>query len=146
MDYPGCLVVITHDRFFMDKMVDHLFIFEGDAKIRDYNGQYSDYRADKAEEEAEEKRLRSENNQKSNANTNAVVEVKVGLSGSERKEYNQLEKDIAKLEKQRKEITEKFNDPSLSNDNMMKLSLDLGKINKELEEKEMRWLELADKL
>jgi ATP-binding cassette subfamily F protein uup len=68
------------------------------------------------------------------------------LSGSERKEYNQLEKDIAKLEKQRKEITEKFNDPSLSNDNMMKLSLDLGKINKELEEKEMRWLELADKL
>jgi ATP-binding cassette subfamily F protein uup len=144
MDYPGCLVVITHDRFFMDKMVDHLFIFEGDAKIRDYNGQYSDYRADKAEEEAEEKRLRSENNQKSNANV--VVEVKAGLSGSERKEYNQLEKDIAKLEKQKKEITEKFNDPNLSNDNMMKLSIDLGKINKESEEKEMRWLELADKI
>ncbi len=146
MDYPGCLVVITHDRFFMDKMVDHLFIFEGDAKIRDYNGQYSDYRADKAEEEAEEKRLRQEADKKPFSNTNTVVEAKVGLTGSERKEYNQLEKDIAKLEKQRKEITEKFNDPSLSNDNMMKLSIDLGKINKDSEEKEMRWLELADKI
>jgi ABC transport system ATP-binding/permease protein len=143
MDYPGCLIVVTHDRFFMDKMVDHLFIFEGDGKIRDYNGQYSDYRADKAEEEAELRRMRNEQEKKS---SNAAIETvqKPGLNGSERKEYNQLERDIAKLESKKKEITEKFNNPALSNDDMMKFSLDLGKINNELEEKEMRWLELAE--
>lgn len=143
MEYPGCLIVVTHDRFFMDKMVDHLFIFEGDAKIRDYNGQYSDYRADKLEEEAELRRAKSEDEKRLSAkNTNAVV--KPGLNGAERKEYNQIERDIAKLESRKKEITEKFNDPKLSNDDMMKFSLELGKINNDLEEKEMRWLELAE--
>ena len=143
MEYPGCLIVVTHDRFFMDKMVDHLFIFEGDAKIRDYNGQYSDYRADKLEEEAEERRTKSEEDKRLAAkNTNTIV--KPGLSGAERKEYNQIERDISKLESRKKELTEKFNDPKLSNDDMMKFSLELGKINDGLEEKEMRWLELAE--
>ncbi len=145
MDYPGCLIVVTHDRFFMDKMVDHLFIFEGEGKIKDYNGQYSDYRADKLEEEAEEKRQRNETERKANAAVSANAD-KPKLSGSERKEFNQIEKDLAKLTKQKEEITNKFNDPNLSNDDMMKFSLELGKINDSIEEKEMRWLELAENL
>jgi ATP-binding cassette subfamily F protein uup len=143
MEYPGCLIVVTHDRFFMDKMVDHLFIFEGEGKIKDYNGQYSDYRADKNEEEAEERRQRTENERKATASAGAISD-KPKLSGSERKEFNQLEKDIAKLSKKKTEITEKFNDPNLSSDDMMKFSLELGNINDEIEMKEMRWLELAE--
>lgn len=142
MDYPGCLVVVTHDRFFMDKMVDHLFVFEGEGKIKDYNGQYSDYRADKAEEEAEERRMRNELEKKMTP-TVAVAE-KPKLSGSERKEFNQLEKDIATLTKKKNDIMEKFNDATLSTDEMTKLSLELGKINDDIALKEMRWLTLAE--
>jgi ATP-binding cassette subfamily F protein uup len=143
MDYPGCLIVVTHDRFFMDKMVDHLFIFEGEGKIKDYNGQYSDYRADKNEEEAEARRLKTEQERKT-ASTNVAVSDKPKLSGSERKEFNQLERDIANLEKKKIEITDKFNDPNMSAADMTKFSLELGKINDDIEMKEMRWMELVE--
>ncbi|MFZ4542498.1 MAG: ABC-F family ATP-binding cassette domain-containing protein [Saprospiraceae bacterium] len=144
MDYPGCLIVVTHDRFFMDKMVDHLFIFEGEGKIKDYNGQYSDYRADKNEEDAEERRLKNELEKKASSNqVNSQLVSK--LSGSERKEFGQIEKEIAKLEKKKIEITDKFNDPQLSNEEMMKYSMELGTINDMIESKEMRWMELAEK-
>jgi ABC transport system ATP-binding/permease protein len=144
MDYPGCLIVVTHDRFFMDKMVEHLFIFDGNGNIRDYNGQYSDYRADKAEEDAELRRQKAEDERKQGLKNIPAASEKAGLSGAERKEYNQLEREIAKLEQKKKEITEKFNNPAISNDDIMKFSTELGKINNELEEKEMRWLELAE--
>ena len=143
MEYPGCLIVVTHDRFFMDKMVDHLFVFEGEGRIKDYNGQYSDYRADKSETEAEERRAKNESERKMALSTESPAAPK--LSGSERKEFSQLEKDIAALEKKKSEITAKFDDPALSNDDMMKYSLELGKINETIELKEMRWLELAEK-
>lgn len=145
MDYPGCLIVVTHDRFFMDKMVDHLFIFEGNGIIKDYNGNYSDYRNEKMAADAEERRLRQEIEKKASVNTNSNTESqKNRLSGAERREFNQLEKEIANLEKKKLELTEKFNDPNLSNDDMMKYSHELGKIAEEIEIKELRWLELAE--
>lgn len=144
MDFQGCLIVVTHDRFFMDKMVEHLFVFEGEGRIKDYNGQYSDYRADKNEEEAEERRLRNEQEKRNQTATQTAIAEKPKLSGSERREFSQLEKEIDKLTKKKGEIMEKFNDPSLNPDDMTKLSIELGKIQDDIADKEMRWLELAE--
>lgn len=145
MDFPGCVIIVTHDRYFMDKMVDHLFVFEGNGNIKDYNGVYSDYRADKLEEEAEEKRQRNENAKKAlDAPKDTNSDDAKRLSGSERKEFKQLEREIADLEKKKATITEKFNDANITQADMMKFSTDLGKIQESLETKEMRWMELAE--
>jgi ATP-binding cassette subfamily F protein uup len=144
LEFPGCLMVVTHDRFFMDKMVEHLFIFEGNGKIRDYNGVYADYRADKQEEEEEARRQRSEQDKKTSNNT-STNNTGVGLSASERKELRTLENEIGKLEKRKIEINHKFNTETLSNDDMLKLGQELNKLSDDLENKEMRWLELSEK-
>lgn len=141
-DYPGCLVVVTHDRYFMDKLVDHLFIFEGQGKIVDFNGSYAEYRAIKRAEEIQRKaQERLAPSQQSTTGS----EKSAGLSGSERNEMKKLEKEIAQAEARKADIMEKFNDPNLAAGDMNKLSDELGKIQEMLEIKEMRWLELADR-
>ncbi len=139
LDFPGCVIIVTHDRFFMDKLVDHLFIFEGDGKIRDYNGNYTEYRAQKKIDDRERERAPKEKKQR-------VKEVsdKPKLSYMERKEFNSLEKEIEKLEKQKTEITDKFNDPNLSSEEIQELSIELGRVKQLIDEKEMRWLELSE--
>lgn len=145
VDFPGCVLVVTHDRFFMDKIVDHLFIFEGNGKIRDYNGKYSDYRILQKQEEEEVRQLEKERQKK-------IVKPAVTkpssdapkLSYEERKELNRLEKQISKLEERKTEITEKFNNLELTSDQIQELSIQLGNVKNEIEEKEMRWMELAD--
>ena len=145
MDFPGCLLVVTHDRFFMDKIVDHLFIFEGDGKIRDYNGQYSDYRALQKEELEESRRVEKERQKKIVKPTvEKPKEDKPKLSYEERKEYNRLEKQISVLEEKRGKITDQFNNPNLTPEEIQKLSIELGEVKNEIEEKEMRWMELAE--
>ncbi|MCC6410449.1 MAG: ABC-F family ATP-binding cassette domain-containing protein, partial [Saprospiraceae bacterium] len=141
-DYPGCLVVVTHDRYFMDKLVDHLFIFEGHGKIVDFNGSYAEYRALKRAEDIQRKaQERLSPNQQAAAGT----EKSAGLSGAERNEMKKLEKEIAQAEARKADIMEKFNDPNLPSADMNKLSDELGKLQEMLETKEMRWLELADR-
>merc|ERR1712127_689048 len=115
MDFPGCVLVVTHDRFFMDKIVDHLFIFEGDGKIRDYNGQYSDYRV-LHKEELEEARQAERDRQKRiiKPTNEKLKDEKPKLSYEERKEFNRLEKQISVLEEKKEKITEQFNNPNLT--------------------------------
>ncbi len=145
MDFPGCVLVVTHDRFFMDKIVDHLFIFEGDGKIRDYNGQYSDYRA-LHKEELEEARQAERERQKRivKPTVEKPKDDKPKLTYEERKEFNRLEKQIMVLEEKKEKITEQFNNPNLTSDEIEKLSIELGVVKNEIEEKEMRWMELAE--
>ena len=145
MDFPGCLLVVTHDRFFMDKIVDHLFIFEGDGKIRDYNGQYSDYRA-LQKEELEEAREAERVRQKKIVKPTIEKPKDDGpkLTYEERKEFNRLEKQISVLEEKKEKITEQFNNPNLTPEEIEKLSIELGEVKNEIEEKEMRWMELAE--
>ncbi len=139
-EYPGCLIVVTHDRYFMDKLVDHLFVFEGDGKIRDFNGTHAEYRMVKKHEielsrKAEAERL-----------TNAAKEPsanKSTLSSTERNEIKKLEREIAQAEERKKVIMARFNDESISNDEMSRLSAELGTLQENLEIKEMRWLELS---
>jgi len=142
LQFPGCVVIVSHDRYFMDKLVDHLFVFEGEGKVKDYNGNYTEYR------NLEKTRLRerpaadqSVNEKKQKARSN---KDRPKMSYLERKEFNRLEKEIEKHEARKSVIMEKFNDPNLPPDDIQKLSNELGQINRDLEDKEMRWLELSE--
>jgi ATP-binding cassette subfamily F protein uup len=145
MDFPGCLVIVSHDRYFMDKIVDHLFIFEGKGKIRDFNGKYTEYRLIRREEEQERKRQEAgEKEQESTASKTVEKKEKRKLSYHEQVEFSQLEKDIEKLESRKAEIFGRFNDPEISSEEIEKLSIEVSEIKEQLEEKELRWMELAE--
>ncbi len=139
-DYPGCLVVVTHDRYFMDRLVDHLFVFEGDGKIKDFNGTYAEYRAIKRSEAATAKAVASGAAQPSTPSPQPST-----LTNTERNEMKKLEKEMAAAEGRKKEILEKFNSGDLSPEAAGKLSAELGTLQESLEMKEMRWLELAER-
>jgi ABC transport system ATP-binding/permease protein len=138
--YNGCLLIVTHDRYFMDRLVEHLFIFEGDGEIRDYNGNYTDYRETK---KIEDKQAKS-GVKPTNSSTPSVSQAQKANDG-ERKEYNRLGKEIEKLETRKVEIELKFNDvANLKGDDITKLSKELQDIQNQLEIKELRWLELSE--
>ncbi|MDT0622771.1 ABC-F family ATP-binding cassette domain-containing protein [Croceitalea vernalis] len=143
LDFPGCLLVVSHDRYFMDKIVDHLFVFQGDGIVEDFPGNYSDYRVyenSKAFEKREAKNKSSEKTEK--VNWKEKDESKK-LSYQEQKEYNKLEKEIQKLEEQKAEVQNKFTDDSLSGDDINELSIKLGELDSEIENKTERWFELG---
>ncbi len=146
-EFNGCLIVVSHDRYFMDKIVDHLFIFEGDGKIKDYLGNYSEYRASRKAKLLEEQRSKREN-RKSIEKSQKQIEVKKaesqGLSRDDKKEVKRLEKQIEKLEEEKNKIIASFNQPDLSPEKIETLSKTLAEVKDQLEEKEMRWMELAD--
>ena len=144
LDFPGCLLVVSHDRYFMDKIVDHLFVFRGDAVIEDFPGNYSDFRAYEDSSEEEFKAVKVESVQ-SNLSKNVwkTEDTSKKLSFSEQKEYQQLEKEIQKLEKEKEALQHKFTDTSLSGDEISKLAIDLKKLMDAIEEKTERWFSLS---
>lgn len=142
-DFPGCLIVVTHDRYFMDRLVDHLFVFEGNGKIRDFIGTHAEYRAIKRAEQLQQKTIQTVT---SPVTGTAPAPAKTGMSNTERNEMKRIEKEIAQLEKRKKEILHRFDaTDSLSGEEAGKLSTELGTLQEVLEEKEMRWLELSEK-
>ena len=143
IEFEGCLIIVSHDRYFLDKLVDHLFIFEGNGVIRDFNGTYSRYRLDKKERELEAKRIEKAAKESTKAQQERTKE-KQKLSYSEQQEFKKLEKDIIKLETRKEEITAMFSDPSLDGDKITELSKEIQQIENELEMKEERWMELAE--
>jgi ATP-binding cassette subfamily F protein uup len=142
LDFPGCVLIVTHDRYFMDKIVEHLFVFEGDGKIRDFNGDYTDYREIQKEHEREQRRQGRSEQQKDKAEQKDTT--KPGLTFDQRKEMNKLEKDIQKLEEKKAQISEQFNLPDLTPEKIKTLSKELSQLTEQVEEKEMRWMELAE--
>ena len=140
LDFPGNLVVISHDRYFMDRIVDHLFVFEGKSIITDFPGNYSDYRIyeDSKPSEATEK-VKKQDSRK--------AEPEEGqLSYLEKREFGKLEKDIANLERKKKEIEDRFSNNEIDPDQIQESSLKLQEIILSLEEKEERWFELSMKM
>ena len=144
LEFPGCVIIVSHDRYFMDKLVDHLFVFEGKGQIRDFNGDYTDYR--QIQKENERAQRRQEKEQKKQEKSEKKDDSAAGrkLTYEERKELGRLEKEIGRLEKQRNEIGEQFNDTSITPEKIEELSRELNFINQTIEEKEERWLELAE--
>jgi ATP-binding cassette subfamily F protein uup len=140
LDYPGNLIVISHDRYFMDRVVDHLFIFKGDGVIDGFPGNYSDYRtyADSKPPAATSK-AKKEDSRK-------LDPVSGGLSYLEKREFGKLEKEIEVLEKKKSEIENRFSNDEINPDDINEVSLKLQTIIQDLETKEERWFELSMKL
>lgn len=143
-DYPGCVIIVSHDRFFMDKIVDHLLVFNGEGVIKDFPGNYTQYR------EWESLKPKEAQNGKKTADTDKkekrefVGEQRRKKTYKEKCEFEQLGKDIAKLEQEQKEIEEALCSGTLSIDELTEKSKRLPEIKDALEEKEMRWLELSE--
>jgi len=140
-NFNGCVMVVTHDRFFLDKIVDHLFVFEGNAKIKDYPGNYSQW---KEYSEAQEVKKKAIQKAKEPFVEKPPREKKPGLSFKEKKELEQLEKDLESLENEKAEIESSFNDNSLPHEKIMTNSERLGDVIKEIDKKSERWIELSD--
>jgi len=143
LDFPGCLIVVSHDRYFMDKIVDHLFVFQGGGEILDFPGNYSDYRTYEDSKISEKRDKESPKTEKKNWKT-ATTNTKLGYK--EQKEYNRLEKDIAKLERDRDSLQQKFATENWDQEQINKQSKTLQDIIDGLSEKEMRWFELSEKI
>jgi len=143
LDFPGCLIVVSHDRYFMDKIVDHLFVFQGGGEILDFPGNYSDYRTYEDSKISEKRDAASPKTEKKNWKT-ATTKTKLGYQ--EQKEYNRLERDIAKLERDRDSLQEKFATENWDQEQINKQSKTLQDIIDGLSEKEMRWFELSEKM
>lgn len=142
-EYKGCLLLVSHDRSFMDNLVDHLFVFEGEGKIRDYHSNYSDYLEEKQIREKEE----AKETKQSNPNPlpqKQRTEKERKLSFKEQKEFEELEILLPKLEKEKQEITHSLSNDNLSNDELISLSNRFQELMNEIEHKEMRWLELSE--
>ena len=144
--FKGCVIVISHDRYFMDKVVDHLFVFHGDANVQDFPGNYTDYRLwreVKEEQEREEKESVKKSNLVSSEDRNSN-RPKVKMSYKEKREFEELEKEIAQLEEEKKSLETLLCSGTLSNDDMLKKSNRIGEIIELLDMKELRWLELSE--
>ena len=142
LDFPGCLLVVSHDRYFMDKIVDHLFIFRGEGEIEDFPGNYSDFRA--YEDSAESKVLHSVSTEKTNWKEKQTAST--GLNFNEQKEFNKLEREIKDLEYNKKQIEQEFADGKVLDDTIEAKANELQKIIQSLEVKEERWFELSSKM
>ena len=147
-NFQGCVMIVTHDRYFMDKMVDHLFVFEGAGVVRDFPGNYTEYRDKKeAEERAfkkeEQAPIKQETIQAPSVKSVAAPVSKKKLSFKEKAEFEQLEKDIAKLEKEKSTLTEQLSSGGNAED-IVKWSERIGLVIAELDEKSLRWLELSE--
>ncbi|MFN4941011.1 MAG: ABC-F family ATP-binding cassette domain-containing protein [Bacteroidota bacterium] len=168
MDYSGCVLVVTHDRYFMDKLVDHVFVFEGEGKVRDFPGNYTEYRTWKEWDEAEQAAIAKGGNSKGKAaptgiksgtvhgdvtaeksavaavSANLKTEEKRKLTFKEKFEYEQLGKEIEQLENQKKALELEMSGLTTDFERITAVSATLQQIASDLDEKELRWLELGE--
>ena len=143
-DFPGCVIVVSHDRYFMDKVVDHLLVFKGNGDIKDFPGNYTQFREwQKLQSETEQtpKPVVTEENKERNRNRN---QEKKKLSYKEKLEYERLEKEISQLEAEQREIEQNLCSGELPIDKITEYSIRLPILKEELDEKSMRWLELSE--
>lgn len=141
LDFPGCVIVVSHDRYFMDKVIDHLFVFRGDGVIEDFPGNYTDYRVYEDSKPAISNTSENKKDKKSKKQNEALK-----LSYNEEKELKNIESKLNSLGYDKKELESKFNNPDLSQDEINTLSDDLQKIIDTMTIKEERWFELSSKI
>ena len=146
-NFQGCLIVVSHDRYFMDKMVDHLFVFEGEGKIKDIVGNYTDFRKKQIQDKRDEKSnlAQAQVQQEKQVVIEKKVEVeKRKLSYKEKEEFKKIEKEMETLETEKATIVEQLSSGNLTNKEVYDLGIKLGKITEEIESKTERWMELAE--
>jgi len=145
LEFPGCILVVSHDRYFMDRLVDHLFCFEGGGVIKDFPGNYTLYREWKEKQETQVASSKSQENTSKpvSQSTNQPINK---LSFKEKHEFETIEKDMPLLQKEKSALEEKMNAGSLNYDELQKAAERINTIIQLLDEKEMRWLELSERL
>ena len=147
--FAGCVVIVSHDRFFMDKIVDHIFVFEGDGKITDFPGNYTIYRNKQLQDEENEK-AKAQNQSKKKENERVQIKddsnptQKRKLTFNEKREFELLESEIAALETEKNSLETALNSGKLPHDELYQQSEKLVEIKSQLDEKELRWLELSE--
>lgn len=139
-DFPGCVIVVSHDRYFMDKVVDHILVFKGEGVIDDFPGNYTQYRQYSALQSKEEAKADASVKEKKSYRNDS----RRRMSYKEKREFEQLEKDIASLEQQQHEIEEALCSGTLSVEELTEKSRLLPKLKEDIDEKSMRWLELSE--
>lgn len=147
-NFQGCVLIVTHDRYFMDKMVDHLFVFEGEGVVRDFPGNYTEYRSKKELEDKSGKKedvvVRASEVKVEKVEIAESTSPKKKLSFKEKSEFDQLEKDIATLEEEKLKLTALLNENSANHEDVIKWSEQIAVIISKLDEKSLRWLELSE--
>ncbi|MBS4028318.1 MAG: ABC-F family ATP-binding cassette domain-containing protein [Ignavibacteriales bacterium] len=143
LNFKGCLLIVSHDRYFMDKLVDHLFVFEGDGVVKDFIGNYSEYRASVIEQEQAEKK-EIKNAAEKTQQENVLPKKKAKLSFKQKFELDGLEKELALLEQEKKELNEKLYDGNANHNQLHDWSEQLTEVMKILDEKSLRWFELSE--
>jgi ATP-binding cassette subfamily F protein uup len=141
MNFKGCLLIVSHDRYFMDKLVDHLFVFEGNGIVKDFIGNYSEYRTAKIAQEAAEKKLLKPLSVKLQENNSPK---KIKLTFKEKMEFESLEKELNVLEKEKDELNEKLSSGNSNHIELHQWSQRLTTVMEMIDEKSSRWLELSD--
>jgi ATP-binding cassette subfamily F protein uup len=144
LDFPGNLIVVSHDRYFMDKIVDALFVFRGEGVVENFPGNYSDFRA--YEDSKPKQTPVKKTVEKDGTNRPSKSKTKGQLSYNEKREYETLERDISKLETQKTELEKQFSTGKIPADQIDEMAIQLQKIIREIERKEARWFELSAKL
>ncbi len=143
-NFPGCVILVSHDRYFMDRLIDHLFVFEGEGKIRDFPGNYSQYRLAAAREEQVEKAQQQEIKKMEEPTAGPSKERKK-LSYNEQRELKQLEQQMPQLEAEKAKLTQQLSDTNLPYEELQVASERIGEIATLLEDMENRWLELEER-
>lgn len=145
--YQGCILVVSHDRWFMNKLVDHIFVFEGEGKVKDFYGNYTEYRVEKEKQDRLKRKQERALNQEvlKNADSDPIKKTSNKLSYKEKKEFEQIEIDIQHLEKEKTELIHLMNSGSGSGIQLTDWSSRYGDVENELDIKMMRWLELSEK-
>ncbi|WP_425636769.1 ABC-F family ATP-binding cassette domain-containing protein [Algoriphagus yeomjeoni] len=145
--FPGCLIIVSHDRYFMDRLVEHLFVFEGEGEISDFPGNYSEFR--ETEKEQKDRSPKTEDRSIESPKSEKVVitntpPAKVKASFKQKNEFKEVNASMAKLEKEKAELTEKISGGNANHEELMKISSRMLEIDSELEELELTWLELSE--
>jgi ATP-binding cassette subfamily F protein uup len=144
-NFPGCLIIVSHDRYFMDRLVEHLFVFEGEGRIKDFPGNYTDYREEQAEEEAR-RREQAAKVAAPTAKAAPATADKKKLSFKEKQEYERLEAEIDGLETRKKELVGKLNAGSAKHEELTGWAREIEQIEADIDKKSDRWLELGEYL
>jgi ATP-binding cassette subfamily F protein uup len=140
--FKGCVVIVSHDRYFMDQIVDHTFVFLEEGKIKDFPGNYSQYR--EKIREAYETNLKTQKETKPKDKSKRTK--KKSVSYKEKMEFKELEKEISELEAEKNDVEKKVSSGNLSNDELVEKSNKIGVLMKEIDEKTERWMELSEKI
>ena len=143
-DFPGCVIIISHDRYFMDKIIDHLLVFEGQGRIKDFPGNYTQYREWASLQPQEKAPTTSKSKEDSDPKKNYRNDTKRKLSYKEKREFEQLEEEIIQLEEEQKALEDALSGSELSVEEITEKSKRLASLKNELDEKSFRWLELSE--